>query len=135
MNEIMGRAQELGRAIVESPEYIAMRGAEIAAMSDEIAASLIGELVMARAEVAGLLETPNPDGERLQQLDQRLTELDDKLSLLESIREWREAREAFEALVQGINEELRRILQGELEGVENPFYPGGGAGNLRQLLQ
>lgn len=123
MDNVMEKTRELGQAIMESGEYQRFREAELQAMTDETAATWLSELVLVKTEIAAHLEKPDPDPVKLRSLERRINELDEKLSVLQSVQNWREAKQDFEALVVAVNQELKGIILGDVDG-ENMTMSG-----------
>ncbi len=115
MENIMSKTRELGEALRMSREYARMREAELGAMTDETSAAAFSDWIAVKTQIGLLLEEAEPNEAELRRSERALKVLDERISSLAPLREWRAARSAFEEVLRLINGELKRMLSGESE--------------------
>lgn len=115
MNTVFLKTRELGQALLESPEYQAMKAAEDKAMANQQAAQTMGEYLEKKGQVEQLLAGERPDPAALKALSDQMDQLQEQLHAIEDIAALTQARQAFSDLIDQVNQVLRFIVTGQLQ--------------------
>ncbi|MBM7624115.1 YlbF family regulator [Sporohalobacter salinus] len=109
---IMDKAEELGDEILESSEYNELKAAEEAVESDETAKSLLDEFQAAQKR----LQMAQANGQEVtQEQQQEIQSIQAKMQENEKIKEFMEAQQNFNKIMQTVNQVITSALQGEEE--------------------
>ena len=113
MKNVFDKAEELGKAILESEEFAAMNMAEQAAMADEATLTAAEKAGEARQRVEGLLQTPGADKDALEAAGKELEEAESTLHQLPLIKDLDEKRNRFTFMMNEMNNIIQYTLTGE----------------------
>ncbi|MBQ3079031.1 MAG: YlbF family regulator [Clostridia bacterium] len=115
MNEVFLKTRELGEAIMRSEEYKKMKEAENIAMKNEEAANTMGKYLEYRSQVEQMMASGDKDWAKVQMLNDKMTECQERMNMLDDIVNLNQAREGFSNLINQVNSVLRFIVTGEME--------------------
>ncbi len=113
MNPVFQKTRELGEALMQSEEYLAMKAMEDRAMGNSEAAETMGMYMEKKQTLEEMLMSEDPDAEQLRALSAQMDELQEQLQMIDDIRELTEARNNFSNLIEQVNGVLRFIITGE----------------------
>ena len=117
MNEaVMKKAEELAKAIAGSEEYICMRMAEEAAMSDPQMTKIASEYYTTHQKLEEITADEHPDFESMGKLTEELNTLRDQMNALPLASVMQDARKEFTNMMDMVNYELKKLLTGEKDG-------------------
>ena len=119
MNMVFQKTRELGEALLQSEEYVAMKELEERAMGNQEAAQTMGKFIETKQKLEEMLMSDDPDAEALRALSSEMDELQEHLQMIEDIHELTEARNAFSGLIEQVNGVLRFIITGEMAEEED----------------
>ncbi len=113
MDRVLNQAELLAEAILESEEYIRMRLAEQAAMKDEGASVLVAEYSQRRSQVENVLASNDMDHGELAKAGEALEAAEKALDEYALLKDIREARTRFSAMMEKVNAIIRFVVTGE----------------------
>lgn len=117
----MDKAEELGDEILESSEYNELKDAEEAVESDETAKSLLDEFQAAQKR----LQMAQANGQEVtQEQQQEIQSIQAKMQENEKIKEFMEAQQNFNKIMQTVNQVITSALQGEEAAAEDECPSG-----------
>lgn len=111
--DILEMAKELGKAIEESKEFENLREAENVQANDEKAQQLIGEYNLARMNIMQKAQGENLTQEDYDKIRTELAEEFDKLMEYEIIKNYIDAKEAFESMYEQVKNIVDFYANGE----------------------
>lgn len=115
MNEVFEKTQALGEALLESPEYKAMREAEEAVRNHETASVMLEQFGAHKHALESLFEQENPDAEAVRLHTESMQSLQKQLNETDVVAAMNEARRAFSQIIQQVNQVLQFMITGEME--------------------
>ena len=115
MNEVFVKTQALGEALLESPEYKAMREAEEAVRNHETASSLLEQFGAHKHALETLFEQENPDADAVRLHTESMQSLQKQLNDTDVVAAMNQARRVFSQVIQQVNQVLQFIITGETE--------------------
>ncbi len=126
MNPVFQKTRELGEALMQSEEYLAMKALEDRAMGNKEAADTMGQYIEKKQQLEAMLMSEDPDAEQLRGLSAEMDTLQEHLQMIDDIRELTEARSGFSNLIEQVNGVLRFIITGEMDEEEEGGCGAGG---------
>ncbi len=134
MNEVFLKTRELGEAILKSEEYARVKEAEDRAMKNTEAAETMGKYLEAKGEMDRMMAMGEKDWARVKILSDEMSSYQERMNLIDDIRDLNNAREGFANLINQVNSVLRFIVTGEMEqnegGCSGSCETCGGCGNI-----
>lgn len=134
MNEVFLKTRELGEAILKSEEYARVKEAEEKAMKNAEAAETMGKYLEVKGEMDQMMANGEKDWGKVKSLSDEMTNLQERMNLIDDIRDLNDAREGFANLINQVNSVLRFIVTGEMEtgegGCSGSCETCGGCGNV-----
>jgi cell fate (sporulation/competence/biofilm development) regulator YlbF (YheA/YmcA/DUF963 family) len=127
MEKVLNQAELLAEAILESEEYIRMRLLEQAAMKDGGASVLVAEYSEKRSRVESVLTSNDMDHAELASASQALEEAEKAIDEYALLKDMREARANFSAMMEKVNAIIRMVVTGE--SPEESAHAGGCGGS------
>ena len=118
MNAVFEKTRELGDALMQSEEYIAMKAAEETAMANAEAAELMSRYLEHKTLLEEVLHSGNPDPDEIARHGDAMEELQRQFQTVPDIIAMNRAREGFDNLINPVNQVLRFIITGEMEDPE-----------------
>lgn len=118
MDMVFAKARELGEALLESDVCKRMKEAEAVAMKNADAAAMMGSYLEKRGQIREIMESENPDPGAMRRLSDEMDELQEKLQQVDDIVKLNEARDAFNALMEQVNQVLQFIVTGTINNGE-----------------
>ncbi len=107
---IIGKAQALGEEIMDSSEYSEMKETEQAIYQDETAKNLLNDFQSKQQR----LQMAQTNGQQVtQKQQQELQALQAKMQNNEKIKEFMEAQQQFNQVMQTVNQTISNVLSGE----------------------
>ena len=113
MEKVLNQAELLAEAILESEEYIRMRLAEQAAMKDDRASVLVTEYSERRSQVENILSANDMSHEELARAGEALEAAEKAINEYALLKDMREARAAFQTMMERVNAIIRYVVTGE----------------------
>lgn len=135
MNEVFLKTRELGEAILKSEEYARVKEAEDRAMKNTEAAETMGKYLEAKGEMDRMMAMGEKDWARVKILSDEMSSYQERMNLIDDIRDLNNAREGFANLINQVNSVLRFIVTGEMDAPEGGCSGscetcGGACGNV-----
>ncbi len=119
---IMKKAQELGELLVESQEYNDLKSAEEKMQGDEAAQAILQEF-QAKQRMAQMMQMNGKEvGEDVQK---ELKDIQAKMQENENIKNYMDAQNTFNQVMQTINQSISAALTGEEEDCNSGECDGG----------
>ena len=115
MNMVFEKTRELGEALMASEEYIAMKAAEDAAMANAEAADLMSRYLENKTKLEDILHSGSPDPDAISELGEAMETLQGQFQNVPDIIEMNRTRQAFDNLINQVNQVLHFIITGEME--------------------
>ena len=125
MNQVFLKTRELGEALKQSEEYLAMKQCEERAMQNAQAAFTMGKYIESKNQVQELLITQNPDTELLRRISDEMDAYQEQLQAIDDITTLTQARQTFSDLIEQVNQVLRFIVTGEMADEDENSGCGG----------
>lgn len=122
--DIFKKAHELGQLIKDSDEIKALKAAEAAQESDEEAQKLVAEFNMKRMNLAKALQE-----EKITQEDaikENNSAFEEMVAASKVIKDYVEAKKAFDKMVNGVNNIINIYIMGEQGGCTHDCSTCGG---------
>lgn len=113
--DVLVAASQLGEAIVESEVLKAWKASEAAVMKDEKSQNLMQEFRELQMEMVKA-SRDNREQQELEKVRDNLLAKQNELNEYELTREYFQARQAFEGMMQSINDILSHYMNGGQEG-------------------
>lgn len=113
MDKLERMARDLGKAIQEDARYIAYNVAMNNADNDETLQSLIQDFNMSRVQLNTEMSKDDKDGDRLQELDQKIKDIYSQINANENMIAFNDAQDEMSALMNAINNILIASTKGE----------------------
>ncbi len=121
---IIEKAHEIGKMIKECPEMKALTAAEKAQSEDEAAQELINEFNLKRMNLAkDLQEEKISQEDAVKQNNEAFNEMVEKS---ETIKNYVEAKKAFDKIINGVNSVINIYIMGEQGGCTHDCHTCGG---------
>ncbi len=114
--EIFDKARELGEAIVESSEYKTLKLAEAKQEQDDEAMKLLQEYSAIRRDLAEEINKGDVSEERLGEIREKVEEAYEKVTTNDTIVEYLNAKNAFQAIIDQMNTIISFHITGKLPG-------------------
>lgn len=127
MKKVMQKTQELAEAILESDFYKDMKSIESETRQDEVAASLLDDMIYKRQRVEDILSSSGMNPEELKKASAEMNEAEKAMNDNPQIQKLKEARKNFQTMMDNVNQLLRLVITGETED-GNRFRRGGSCG-------
>jgi len=127
MKKVMQKTQELAEAILESDFYKDMKSIESETRRDEVAASLLDDMIYKRQRVEDILSSSGMNPEELKKASAEMNEAEKAMNDNPQIQKLKEARKNFQTMMDNVNQLLRLVITGETED-GNRFRRGGSCG-------
>lgn len=115
MKKVMQKTQELAEAILESDYYQKMKATESETRRDEVAASLLDDMICKRQRVEDILSSSDMDPEELKKASIEMSDAEKAMNDNPQIRKLKEARKDFQAMMDNVNQLLRLVITGETD--------------------
>lgn len=119
MNEVFLKTRELGDAILKSEEFKNVKDAEERAMKNAEAAETMGKYLEAKGEMDKMMAMGEKDWARVKQLSDEMSALQERMNMIDDIKNLNEARDNFANLINQVNSVLRFIVTGEMDDEES----------------
>lgn len=129
MDEVMQKAQALAEAILDSDVYQKMHTLELRVTKDEEATAAMSALIEKRHAVEDLLATKNMDRDALTRASDEMEAAETAMNAIPMITEMKEARKAFQDMMDNVNRILRLVITGEVEDTPDAHSHGGCTGD------
>ncbi|MGN1412112.1 MAG: YlbF family regulator [Oscillospiraceae bacterium] len=113
MDKIERMARDLGKAIQEDERYISYNILKDKADNDEVLQQLIQEFNLARVQLNTEMSKEDKDGDRLQELDQKIKDTYSKIISNENMSAYNEAQDKMNALLSAVNLIITASANGE----------------------
>ncbi len=126
MNAVFEKTRELGDALMQSEEYIAMKAAEETAMANAEAAELMSRYLEHKSRLEEALHSGNPDPDEIARQGEAMETLKRQFQEVPDIMAMNRAREGFDRLINQVNQVLQFIITGEMG---DPDSEGGCTGS------
>ena len=124
MNDtVLTKAQELARALSQSPEYITMRATEDAAGQDEALTALSAQYDEIHRQIEEITLQKDPDFEQMDALTRELEDVQQRIKAHPLYQALQAARKGFSAMIAQVNAQLSSVLN------PNGAASGGCGGN------
>lgn len=121
---ITEKAHELGRMISDSEELKALKAAEKEQAEDEEAQKLVAEFNMQRMNLArDIQENKLTEEDAIKKNNEAFEEM---IKKSESIKKYVEAKQAFDKMINGVNNVINFYIMGEQEGCTHDCHTCGG---------
>ena len=127
MKNVMQKTQELAEAILESELYQNMKRTESETRRDEVAASLLDDMICKRQRVEDILSSSDMDPEELKTASFEMNNAEKAMNANPQIQKLKEARKEFQVMMDNVNQLLRLVITGESD-VNGRFRHGGSCG-------
>lgn len=114
MDEILTKARELGEAIVNSPEFQALKDAEEAQENDSGAMALLKAYNDERKALAEEISKGDVSDERMNEIREQLESRFEEVMSNPIVSAYSEAQQKFEAIVNQMNAILTYYMTGSL---------------------
>ncbi len=118
MNAVFEKTRELGQALMESEEYIAMKAAEDIAMANQEAAGLMAQYLERKEQMEDLMRAETPEPARIAALGAEMEDIQKRIRETPDIQALTLAREKFDGLINQVNSVLRFIITGQMDDPE-----------------
>lgn len=131
MDQILQKARDLARAILESDAFARLRAVENAVLSDSAAVEMTEKYEQAAMALHGKetrMEAISPEEKRSFQ------ELKEKISGHPGLQELMEAQGDYRSLMEAVNGTIHETLQAGFEGEDEDGSPVEGGGTSRIIL-
>lgn len=113
MDKIERMARDLGKAIQEDERYISYNILKDKADNDEVLQQLIQEFNLARVQLNTEMSKEDKDGDKLQELDQKIKDTYSKIISNENMSAYNEAQDKMNALLSAVNLIITASANGE----------------------
>lgn len=123
MKNVMQKAQELAEAILESDVYQYMHTMELKLTKDEKASAALALMIEKRHAVEEILATKNMNPDDLAKASEEMEAAETAMNEVTIIQETKDARAAFQEMMNNVNRILRLVVTGETED-ETPTHGG-----------
>lgn len=121
ITEIIEKAKELGKLISETEQVKSLAAAKSAYEQDKDIQELLGQFNLHKISMAALSKQENPDEERINDHEEKLKEVYDKIMQSELMTQYQIKSQAVEQLLGQVNNIINFYVSGEA--------PGGCSGN------
>ncbi|MBE5760691.1 MAG: YlbF family regulator [Clostridiales bacterium] len=118
MDAVFNKTQELGAALLETEAYAQMQQAEENFAKDEAAQALLNEYGSLQAQIGAALEAEEADPAKINQLNDRVLEIQQELYENSAFIAVNEARENFARIINQVNQILKFMITGEVDSPE-----------------
>ena len=115
MKQVMQKAQELAEAVVDSEIYQTMKKKEREMLKDETSSALLNDMNAKRSRVEEILSSANMNQEELARASLEMEAAEKAMLADGKIQELKEARKAFQNMMDNVNKILRLVITGEVE--------------------
>lgn len=134
---VFEKTRELGDAILQSAEYKDMKEAEQLALQNDLAARHITSYVEHKQTLAELMEMDMPDQDEISRHVNIMEDIQQQLSMIDEVNDMTNKRQAFADLIEQVNDVLRFIITGEMDGTAHceSCEECGGCGSRRSNAQ
>ena len=119
MNEVFLKTRELGEAIMKSEEFSRVKEAEAAAMKNAEAAETMGKFLEKKTEMEKMMAQGEKDWAKVKTLSDEMNSLQERMNMIDDIRNLNEARDNFANPINQVNSVLRFIVTGEMDDEES----------------
>lgn len=134
MNEVFAKTRELGEAILKSEEFARVKEAEEKAMKNTEAAETMGKYLEYKGEMDKMMAMGEKDWAKVKEISDEMSALQERMNLIDDIKDLNDAREGFANLINQVNSVLRFIVTGEMDapegGCSGSCETCGGCGNV-----
>jgi cell fate (sporulation/competence/biofilm development) regulator YlbF (YheA/YmcA/DUF963 family) len=113
MDKLERMARDLGKALQEDERYIAYNVAKQNADNDETLQQLIQEFNVARVQLNTEMSKDDKDGDKLQELDQKIKDVYSAIMSNEHMVAFNEAQDTFNEVMTAINVVITASANGE----------------------
>lgn len=103
MDKLERMARDLGKALQEDERYIKYNVAKDNADNDETLQQLIQEFNLARVQLNTEMSKDDKDGDKLQELDQKIKDIYSQILANENMTAFNEAQDTMNAVMSAIN--------------------------------
>lgn len=110
---VIETARALGKAIQEDERYIKYDAASKASDTDTILQNKIGEFNMLRMQLSQEMSKPEKDADKMTSLDNDIKELYNEIMEMPAMKQFNEAKEALDGLLQSVNYIISMAANGE----------------------
>jgi cell fate (sporulation/competence/biofilm development) regulator YlbF (YheA/YmcA/DUF963 family) len=125
--DIIDKAKELGKMIVESEEFVAMKATEEALEKDEKSIQLMTEYQTLQNELMAALQA-GQTGDDVNDIRDRFMAKQDEIGTYEVTKDFLNARSGFESLMKRVNDVIAFMVKGFEEEEEGCSSEGGCSG-------
>ncbi len=108
---VMDKARELAAAIAGSAEFELMRQAEDEASADTTLEAIYNDYALKQRQVEEETKAANPDYKKIGDLTRQIESVEETLRRNQQMQRLTNARTAFSAMMNAVNQELQRVLQ------------------------
>ena len=115
MREVLGKAQELAEAILNSEIYRQMKESEGEMRRDPDAAAALGDMIEKRGRVENILASADMDPNELAEASRDMEEAEKRMNENEKIQALKARRKDFQTMMDNVNQLLRLVITGQTE--------------------
>ncbi len=115
MNAVFEKTRELGQALMESEEYLAMKAAEDVAMANQEAADLMAQYLERKEQMEDLMRAGTPEPTRIAELGSEMEDIQKRIRETPDIQALTLARQKFDGLINQVNSVLQFIITGQMD--------------------
>ncbi|MBR1607149.1 MAG: YlbF family regulator [Clostridia bacterium] len=113
--EIYDKIEELGRLIADSEEFKAMRLARKASAEDAQSAVKLAEYAQLQQKLEGMMGQKDLDFDQIGEMTRELDEISTSLNAIPSYQAFQQARQEYDALMQGVIDALQNIVDPQIQ--------------------
>jgi cell fate (sporulation/competence/biofilm development) regulator YlbF (YheA/YmcA/DUF963 family) len=110
--EIIELTRELGRTIQEDPRYKTLRETSAACDKDEELQKMIGDFNLTRMNLSNMMNDPDQDQKKMQELNEQLTSVYEKVMQNEHMTAYNNANQELDLLLKRIKAILDQCAAG-----------------------
>ena len=113
--EIYGKIEELARVIADSETFKAMKLARKASAEDQQAAAGIAEYAQLQQKLESVMGQKDLDFDQIGAMTRELDEISEKLNAIPSYQAYRQAKQEYDTLMQGVNDVLQNVIDPQIQ--------------------
>ena len=115
MREVLGKAQELAEASLNSEIYRQMKESEGEMRRDPDAAAALGDMIEKRGRVEDILASADMYPNELAEASREMEEAEKRMNENEKIQALKARRKDFQTMMDNVNQLLRLVITGQTE--------------------
>lgn len=113
--EIYDKIEELGRLIAGSPEFAAVKQAEAEGQKNPQLTGFVAQYAGKQKLLEDEILKDDKDFDKIGALTRELDEISEQMHAIPAYAAMRQARDEFDALMQGVNDVLRSVVEPDVQ--------------------